>query len=906
MTADCPGVMPVGSEEDESRREVVDLDHDIRLVSDLLRETLRRTESPQLLRLVDAVRTDGHAEDIQRLVDEDLDMATTLARALNAYFHLSNLAEQVHRARPVNSRDYRESPIGRSLRRIDSAGVDADRLAAVVRRLSVRPVLTAHPTEVARRSRLEKLAAIASLLDQPASPVRTRRIAELIDLLWQTDEIRVEAPEPLDEVRNGTYRLASLARGPLVDVVEDLRDRVGERGVELPLEARPIAMGTWVGGDRDGNPNVTAATTRDALTLQVVHGVELIREQVDSLRRDLSTSNRLSPVDPLLVEHVTEQIQRLPEIEARYRRLNAEEPYRLFLSCALVRLDLTRRRIEEGRQHEPGRDYADDAEFLEDLLMLHQSVRTHQGELVAGGALERLIRMVRASGFTLGALDVREHADKHHEAIAQLVDRIDDDAPPYESLDRASRRRLLGRELLGCRPLSTQPPPLDLSGRATLATFETIRWALGALGSRAIGSYIVSMTEGADDILAAAVLAREAGLVNLPDGEAHIDLVPLLETPAELARVEEILTDLFTDPGYRRLLELRGNIQEVMLGYSDSNKAGGLTTSQWQIQRAQLNARDVARRFGITLCFFHGRGGSVGRGGGPSHDAILAQPAGTVDGSLKITEQGEVISDKYSLPVLARENLELLVAATLEAGVLGSVDVRGPEEARCWDTAMEQISSAAHSAYLRLVADPALPSYFVGSTPVDLLGSLNVGSRPARRPQPNAGLDALRAIPWVFGWTQSRQVVPGWFGLGSGLSSAPCDSEELRRMYREWPFFRTVIDNAAMTLVKTDLDIAAEYVELAPEETRPLFEVIRAEHDRTLDQVLRVTGEDRLLGSAPGLRTTLEVRHRHLAPLHHLQVALLRRHREGDSTPQLERALLMTVNGIASGMRNTG
>jgi phosphoenolpyruvate carboxylase len=736
--------------------------------------------------------------------------------------------------------------------------------------------------------------------------VRTRRIGELIELLWQTDEIRVDAPEPLDEVRNGIYYLEGMTDGPLLDVLGNLRDRVGELGVELPLASRPIALGSWIGGDRDGNPNVTAATTREALTLQAARGIRLIAKRVDSLRRDLSTSSRLSPVDAGLVERLSEQIVLLPEIEPRYRRLNVEEPYRLFLTCVLTRLDLTRRRITGALAHQPGRDYADDAELLDDLLLLHRSVRSHQGELVAGGALESLIRLVRAAGLTLGSLDIREHAAKHHHAIGQLVDRAEENAPAYATLDRLSRRELLGEELLGRRPLSPRPPPLDADGRATFATFESIGWALSTLGSRSIGSYIVSMTQGADDILAAAVLAREAGLLNLPEDVALIDLVPLLETPEELSRVDEILTDLFSDAAYRRLVALRGDVQEVMLGYSDSNKAGGLVTSQWQIQRAQLRARDVAQRYGIRLCFFHGRGGSVGRGGGPSYDAILAQPAGTVDGELKMTEQGEVISDKYSLPALARENLELMVAATLESSVLGCVDPRGGDDARRWDAVMERISATAHDSYRGLVAEPGLASYFLGSTPVDLLGALNIGSRPARRPQADAGLDGLRAIPWVFGWTQSRQVVPGWFGLGAGLESVAREGAELRRMYREWPFFGTVIDNAAMTLVKTDLDIAAEYVRLAPAEVRPLLDVIRAEYERTVAAVLEVTGEDQLLAREPVLRATLELRHRHLAPLHDLQLALLRRHRDGEAPPELERALLMTVNGIASGLRNTG
>jgi phosphoenolpyruvate carboxylase len=641
------------------------------------------------------------------------------------------------------------------------------------------------------------------------------------------------------------------------------------------------------------------------LTLQAVHGIRLLRTLVDRLRRDLSVSDRIGAVSPGLLERLGARLPGLPEVEPRYRRLNAEEPYRLFLTCVHVRLGLTEARVRNGARHADGRDYADDTELLDDLLLLHRSVLDHQGAVLAAGEVERLVRTVAATGLTLGTLDIREHAAQHHHAVGQLLDRVGELGTPYSELDPTSRTKVLGEELTGRRPLARRPLPLDDAGLVTAETFRAIRWALDELGPRTVESYIVSMTRGADDVLAAVVLAREAGLVDLSSGVARIGFVPLLETIHELDQTEAILESLLADASYRELVRLRGDVQELMLGYSDSNKAGGITTSQWQIQLAQRRARDVARRHGVRLRFFHGRGGSVGRGGGPTYDAIMALPSGTVDGELKITEQGEVISDKYALPALARQSLELALAATVEASVLHRTDRRTPEQAARWDTTMDRISEAAQARYRRLVEDPGLPTYFLTATPVDLLGGLHIGSRPARRPGADSGVEDLRAIPWVFGWTQSRQIVPGWFGVGSGLAAGE-DLAVLQEMYAAWPFFRTFLGNVSMTLVKTDLAIAARYADLAPPGLRPLLDEIRQEFDLTVDRLLAVTGDEALLDREPTLRTTLEIRDNYLQPLHHLQLELLGRYRRGEDDPDLERALLLTINGIAAGMRNTG
>jgi phosphoenolpyruvate carboxylase len=883
---------------------------DIRHLGRLLGDTLVRQEGPELLDLVEQVRSltrDDPAAAGKLLADVDVPTAERLVRAFATYFQLANVTEQVHRGREL-ARVRREQGgwLVRAARAITEAGVDRDELAGAVRRLAVRPVLTAHPTEAARRTTLSKLGQVADLLDEEPGPRRDRRLSEVVELLWQTDDLRVVRPDVLDEARNAIYYLEQLAAGPLPDALEELADVLAGLDVDLPVTARPLTFGTWIGGDRDGNPNVTPELSVQVLELQRDHGLRVALDAVTALRQELSTSTRMAPVSEALLASLAADLAVLPELEPRYLRLNAEEPYRLKATCVQQKLVNTRARVPA----DGGRAYAGLGPLLDDLLLLRTSLLEHRGTFAARGSLERAIRTLAALGLGLAAMDVREHADAHHAAVGALVDRLGEQGWRYLDLPRTHRLALLRNELAGRRPLAGSPPPLDGAELRTYDLFRTIRAAQDRHGPDAVSTYIVSMTRGADDVLAAVLLARENGLVDLPAGVARLGFVPLLETVEELRGADTVLEDLLQDPSYRRLVALRGNEQEVMLGYSDSNKAAGITTAQWEIHRAQRRLRTVGQRHGVRLTFFHGRGGSVGRGGGPTRDALLALPWRTLDGAVKLTEQGEVISDKYALPALARENLELTLAGALEATVLNTRPRHSPEELEGFDAAMEVMSAAAFGAYRALVERDDLPAYFFAATPTEQLGALQLGSRPARRPDSAAGLDGLRAIPWVFGWTQSRQIVPGWYGVGSGLAAVRAAglSHVLDRMAADWFFFRSFVSNVEMTLVKTDLSVAQEYVEtLVPDGLRGPFALVREEYARTVDQVLALTGEERLLSAQPGLRRTLDVRDAYLAPLHHLQVSLLRRLREAAGPDEdLQRALLLSVNGIAAGLRNTG
>ncbi|KRO41127.1 MAG: phosphoenolpyruvate carboxylase, partial [Actinobacteria bacterium BACL4 MAG-121022-bin9] len=623
-----------------SSTENTSLRNDVRKLADLLGQTLARQEGDELLSLVEAVRLsvrEGKQDEVLgRLTDAQ---TVSLVRAFSNYFNLANVAEQVDRTKVLaEQRKTIGSWISRTVDRIlkvQEATKDFDKkeLQGWLDNFSVRPVFTAHPTEAARRSVLSKMTTIAQLLEQPDSPTKSERLAETIDLLWQTDELRLGRPEPLDEAVNSIYYLDELLQDTVPEVLASFANEVKRLGVELSPNAKPLSFGTWIGGDRDGNPNITAAVTKSAILLQNSHFTRAINRHLDELRQTLSISTKLAGVTKELEKSLAEDLEKLPEIEARYRRINVEEPYRLKATAIGHKLLLTQARHASGLPHFSGRDYKNTAELLQDFEIMHASLLANNGELIANGLLNRIYRTISAFGLTHATMDIREHSGVHRNLLTQIYGQLNSNQIS-EALKSQDKKEIKN---------------LDEVGKKCFDTFVTVNELIDRFGSEVIESYIISMTKSAEDVLIAALIARHAGLLSLDDKKsfAKIGFVPLLETVAELRAAGEILDTLLSDKNYRQIVSLRGDLQEVMLGYSDSNKDAGITTSQWEIHKAQRKLRDIAIKHGVKLRLFHGRGGSVGRGGGPTYDALIALPWGSIDGHIKMTEQGEVISDKY-------------------------------------------------------------------------------------------------------------------------------------------------------------------------------------------------------------------------------------------------------------------
>ena len=838
----------------------------------------------------------------------DLVEAIQLVRAFTTYFHLANTAEQVHRIDDLTeTKAAGTNRFDQTVRRLLDSGFSSEDVVAAVNNAQLYPVFTAHPTEASRRSILDKLAELAVLIEDRANNASEskqhridRRVDELIDAIWQTDELRREQPDPVDEARSILYFLTEIVVDGIPELFEDLDASLRKIGGSLDHRRLPLRFGSWVGGDRDGNPNVTPATTLEVLDFQRARAMRIVINEVENLSSELSVSTAVRPISDELTAQLKADREAFPQVIARFEMLSAGEPYR-------QRLAVIHQRLLETAQEPPGtRSYRSPDELQDDLDQLGRSLESNQGGRMAHGRLARVQRIVAMIGFHLAVLDIREHADHHHAALATRFSALDVD---YAALTREQRTDLLTVELASPRPLAAH-------GRGNedrvFGLFSAIRERMDAVGDHVIESYIISMTEGVDDVLAPAVLARDVGLIDITAGVARLGFVPLFETIDDLRAIGPVMRQLLANDPYRRLVKLRGDVQEVMVGYSDSNKDGGITTSQWEIHQALRTIADVAAETGVQITVFHGRGGTIGRGGGPTHSSILGQPPGAVSSVVKVTEQGEVIADKYGLPQIAKRNLDLAISAVVEASLSHRVPRNKPSVTANWDRVMDTMSSTSYAAYRKFLETPGLVEYFQTSTPVEELGSMNIGSRPARRRGATGGLSDLRAIPWVFGWTQSRQIIPGWFGVGAGLEAVRSagDGDLLAEMHERWQFFRTFISNVEMTLSKTDLAIARHYVTtLVDPSLHHLFDRVAEEHDRTVAQIAQVTGGG-LLDDLPILRRTLEVRDAYLDPINVLQVDLLARSRAGTDDPveeaRLRRALLLTVNGVAAGLRNTG
>jgi phosphoenolpyruvate carboxylase len=909
------------------------LSEQIHRLGDLLGETVIEQEGRSLFDLVEEIRGlakahrsgDGEAGErlLARIESLPLPEARGVVRAFSSYFALVNLAEEQERVRVLRRRAHEARAAGRpvdetmeaALVALRGQGMTASEARALVQGLELAPVFTAHPTEAKRRTVLLKLADVAEALDRFDSATLTpggieaeiEWLREVIVSLWETEETRHSKPTVLDEVRGGLYYFEHT----LFDVVPWMEIRL-RRALEAtwPGEAFDVphflTFGSWIGGDRDGNPFVTPAVTEETLREHQKTALRLYRRAFERMHGHLSVAEGRGVSDELLGSMETDAAL-FPEDADHVASHYAREPYRRKMWFIYRRLRATleaaARPWRADHRPRPGA-YPSAEDFVADLRLVESSLRAYTGPRLAEGRLGAIIAQAEVFGFHLATLDLRQHAERHTAALDEILARYGA-APGYAGRDEEGRQAVLSAELRGGRPLT--PAHLDFSDdtNETVEVFRLVRRARERLGPRAIQTYIISMARGPSDLLAGLLLARDAGVAE------GLDVVPLFETAEDLHRAPRTLESAFTHPSYRPHLEDRGRRQTVMVGYSDSNKQDGYVTAHWELHLAQREISALCRQSDVALTFFHGRGGSVGRGGGPVNRAVLAQPPESVGGRLRLTEQGESVTTRYANPRLARRHLEQLAHAVL----LTTGRRTGPSPSRggAWEDAMTALSPLAQRSYRRLVESRELALYFHQATPLDELARLNIGSRPTRR-KASSGLEGLRAIPWVFAWTQSRVTLPGWFGLGAAVEDWAGDDpgrwETLATMYREWAFFRTLVNNSQVSLRKAEMLIAEVYASLAaPPVREKVFPVVRAEHERTVRVLLRLTGQQELLDHAPWLRRSIRVRNPYIDPMNYVQVALLRRLRaQPDAAEEdaLREAVLLSVNGVAAGLRNTG
>nr|WP_241018500.1 phosphoenolpyruvate carboxylase [Paraburkholderia sp. Tr-20389] len=925
---------------------------DIRYLGRLLGDVVREQEGDEVFDVVETIRQTAvrfRREDdsvAAQALDKKLralspEQTVSVVRAFSYFSHLANIAEDRHRNRRHRIHDLAGSlsqpgTIAHALDRLVEANAAATPvLQQFFNDALIVPVLTAHPTEVQRKSILDAQHDIARLLAERDQPLTAREhlqndslLRARVTSLWQTRMLRDSRLTVADEIENALsyYRATFLEEIP--QLYADIEEALVEHGLDARLPPF-FQMGSWIGGDRDGNPNVTGETLENAITRQAAVIFEHYLEQVHKLGAELSVSN--------LLAGASDELKALAEASPDHSPHRTDEPYRRALIGMYTRLAASARvRLGEGvvpvRSAGPGIPpiravpYGDSSEFVRDLHVLIDSLAEHHGASLATPRLSPLTRAAEVFGFHLASIDLRQSSDIHEAVIAELLKRAGVESD-YAALSEAEKLRVLMAELAQPRLLRSPYVAYSNLVKSELGVLEQARVTREKFGARAVRNYIISHTETVSDLVEVMLLQKEAGLLQGSLGStadparAGLMVIPLFETIPDLRNASHIMRDLLALPGIDAIIENQGNEQEVMLGYSDSNKDGGFLTSNWELYRSELALVSLFNERGITMRLFHGRGGTVGRGGGPTYQAILSQPPGTVDGQIRLTEQGEVIASKFGNPNIGRRNLETVVAATLEASLLphGSAPKSQLPE---FEETMQVLSDAAMASYRALVYEtPGFTDYFFSSTPIAEIAELNIGSRPASRKLQDPKqrkIEDLRAIPWGFSWGQCRLLLTGWYGFGSAvagwLDAADTNTErerrlnQLRKMHKVWPFFSNLLSNMDMVLAKTDLAVASRYAALVTDKKlrKHVFERIVAEWERTSNVLSEITGQKERLSDNPLLARSIKNRFPYLDPLNHLQVELLKRHRGGDTNVRVRRGIHLTINGIAAGLRNTG
>ena len=909
------------------------LREDIRLLGRLLGDTVRDQQGEAAFELIEHIRRNSvrfrRDDDVaaRRELEDVLDalsrdQTNQVVRAFSYFSHLANIAEDQHhirrtRAHLIAGSPPREGSLAHALEEaFDKGGLAAAELVDFFDGALVSPVLTAHPTEVQRKSILNCENVVARLLDErdrmqltpEERETNLEALRRAVLTLWQTRMLRPSRLSVIDEINNGLSYFRTTFLRELPRLYASLEDRLAaaDTAHAAPELAAFLQVGSWIGGDRDGNPYVRAEVLERALTMQSTVALDHYLEELHSLGSQLSIASSLvSASDALLA-----LAERSPDVSPH----RSDEPYRRAISGIYARLAATHAKLVGSvpMRHAvaEAQPYPDAGALAEDLDVVHRSLLANGSAALARGRLRHLRRAVRVFGFHLAPLDLRQNADVHERVVAELFE-LARPGTDYRGQDEDGRCALLLEELATARPLASPHVRYSEETEAELAIFRTARQAHLRYGSAAIRQCIISKTDDVSDLLELAVLLKEAGLLRPLDNALDVDIVPLFETIDDLANAAAVMDRLFSLPLYRELLAARDDTQEVMLGYSDSNKDGGFLTSGWALYKAEGELVNTFARHRVRLRLFHGRGGSVGRGGGPSFQAILAQPEGAVQGQIRLTEQGEVIGAKYGNPEVGRRNLEVLVAATLETSLRPTGAEPTPQA--FLDT-MQALSDAAFTAYRALVYEtPGFEQYFWESTVISEIAGLNIGSRPASRKK-GTRIEDLRAIPWVFSWSQCRLMFPGWFGFGSAVQAFLARHGDgglalLQRMNREWSFFATLLSNMDMVLAKSDLAIASRYAALVKDVVLrdEIFGRIRAEHQATVESLLAITAQQELLDGNPLLKRSIRNRFPYLDPLNHVQVELLRRHRESDGSDQrIRNGIHISINGIAAGLRNSG